>query len=272
MIKEKCIIDEKETITEKFGYGLEKAYTKWLESNTDRRFERMVKKGEVPVRCSDENGKNIPSTNAGERRYLLDTPLFMIPGMNVHKLVKKVGDDEAKDLLMKAERFNKFGEKRHIDEYTPWNQASTIKMAKELKENKYYDLEMRRTFEIYMKQKHLRMRMVNSWLKNSNVYNVDKDDGFLWEVESIQGYKRMKAKASNSSRLVDHYLVIYEPRVLPPDVVYPEDLPAVIGKPWIVTEDNWCAGNELKSLRNNAVFKEQMEHHKFLYSLWDDGE
>ena len=63
-------------------------------------------------------------------------------------------------------------------------------------------------------------------LPASNIYGDDRLEEFT--VESFDGYRK-RGTAGNSEH---HFRVVWNPRILEPDPVFPDEFPAVIGRRW----------------------------------------
>mgnify|MGYP007121700340 CR=1 FL=1 len=88
----------------------------------------------------------------------------------------------------------------------------------------------------------------NEWNENDG-----RNEGF--EIRDIRGYRKRGNRRE--------YLVEYEPRVLEADIEFPEELPAVNGRPWDLVD--WVTTTELgRRIGKDIVLRKRMEWYRLM--------
>ena len=231
------------------GENMDKAVDDWYLSQRNRRKARMIRKGITPITCEPIRGMDIPES------VIRRSPLEEVPIEGDPNLIKKVGRRVAKE-IMETHRKTQLNQQVKLDPFEYWAPSCITVWKKQLEPAKKASIAEWKHMDDMERRTRDRKKLVEEWMINSNIYDEERDWEETFVIADIRGYKKV-----GNSQLC---LVEYEPRVLEADVEFPEDFPAVRGKPWPLQD--WIA---LTQLRPRIKENEYVSGRVKLYQEWN---
>ena len=168
--------------------------------------------------------------------------------------MKKVGKILAKEMFVDYSDIQR-GEEVKLDPYKKWIVPVVKTWIHELRNVKEESLIWWKKRDYIDRRKEERRKLIEKWMPGSNEWNENdgRNEGF--EIRDIRGYRKRGNRRE--------YLVEYEPRVLEADIEFPEELPAVNGRPWDLVD--WVTTTELgRRIGKDIVLRKRMEWYRLM--------
>ena len=245
-------LDRKKWLSFMEEEGMEKAVEQWMEKNRRRRKNRMIREDKTPVECGIIGG-----IEEFKRSQVWRSPLEEVPYTTEPNLVKKVGKIVAKEMFVDYSDIQR-GEEVKLDPYKKWIVPVVKIWIHELRNEKEESLIWWKKRDYIDRRKEERRKLIEKWMPGSNEWNENdgRNEGF--EIRDIRGYRKRGNRRE--------YLVEYEPRVLEADIEFPEELPAVNGRPWDLVD--WVTTTELgRRIGKDIVLRKRMEWYRLMNEI-----
>jgi len=227
--------------------GIELAYQRWLQDNTNRTINRMAKEGIqiiTPIVDIQSNAESSDKKKKSLIKLIEKTPLSRLPYKILVNIIQKLGPEKSMEIMEAIDKVKEGEKNRDMDDFEPWSTPFIIELR-----NKYLHEE-----ELAAESASIQNERI-AWYENSNIYDENTNEKEVFHIQSVVEHKFVGRN--------DCYRVIWEPRKLKAHIKFPEVFPELVGKSWPFDNDwNWIDTSSKYFRIMKKDFKEIMEELK----------